>query len=138
MPVKPTGKPDGYPPIDIEWDKVDQYLIAGSNGVEIAKTLGCHEDTLYRRCQAEKGIGFSAYSRTKKAQGDQMLRSKQFTLAMQGDRGMLIWLGKNRLGQSENPVIADHFDGELAQLLDKLKTLRIEEAPVDAQVEEVA
>jgi len=34
----------------------------------------------------------------------QRLRQAQLKLAMNGDRTMLIWLGKNILGQSENPI----------------------------------
>ena len=34
----------------------------------------------------------------------QRLRQAQLKLALGGDRVMLIWLGKNILGQSESPV----------------------------------
>ncbi len=34
----------------------------------------------------------------------QRLRKKQIEVAMKGDRVMLIWLGKNMLGQAESPV----------------------------------
>lgn len=36
-----------------------------------------------------------------KANGRISLRRKQFELAMKGDRTMLVWLGKNMLGQSD-------------------------------------
>ena len=38
----------------------------------------------------------------------QRLRKAQLDLALRGDRVMLIWLGKQMLGQSENPVSADN------------------------------
>ena len=34
----------------------------------------------------------------------QRLRSKQLEVALNGDRTMLIWLGKQMLGQSETPI----------------------------------
>jgi len=37
----------------------------------------------------------------------QKLRRAQLDLAMKGDRVMLIWLGKNILGQAESPVSKD-------------------------------
>ena len=38
----------------------------------------------------------------------QKLRRAQLDLAMKGDRVMLIWLGKNILGQAESPVSKDN------------------------------
>lgn len=37
----------------------------------------------------------------------QRLRSAQLKLALNGDRTLLIWLGKNILGQSETPINTD-------------------------------
>ncbi len=37
----------------------------------------------------------------------QRLRSAQLKLALNGDRTLLIWLGKNILGQSEQPINTD-------------------------------
>ena len=34
----------------------------------------------------------------------QRLRKKQLEVALSGDKAMLIWLGKQMLGQSENPI----------------------------------
>jgi len=38
----------------------------------------------------------------------QRLRKAQLDLALKGDRVMLIWLGKNILGQAESPVNTDN------------------------------
>ena len=89
----------------IDWNIVDNALVAGCSGVEIAGLLGVHYETLYDRTVKEKGKSFTEYSHEKKAKGDSLLRQKQFQEAMKGDRGMLIWLGKNRLGQRENSAI---------------------------------
>lgn len=41
------------------------------------------------------------------AQGRASIRRKQFEVAMDGDRGMLIFLGKQYLGQREDPAKKD-------------------------------
>ena len=86
--------------INIDWKKVDKMLQAGCTGTEVAASLGIHDHTLYKRCETDNKISFSDYSAAKRASGDRLLKMKQMDLAMQGDKTMLIWLGKQRLGQS--------------------------------------
>ena len=117
------------PKIDIDWDMVDKYLISGCSGTEIAGMIGCHPETFYDRCQQDKGTGFTEYSNKKKSKGDGLLRAKQFSMALGGDRGMLIWLGKNRLGQRDDPKSQEEFNGKLAELLDLLMGSKKEESP---------
>lgn len=93
------------PPADINWSEVDKLLEAGCTGTEIAGYIGIHPETLYRRCEEDNKIGFTGYSAEKHAKGETLLRAKQFSEAMKGDRGMLIWLGKNRLKQSDKQDI---------------------------------
>lgn len=96
----------GRKPAKIEWDKVDNLLIAGCTGTEIAAHIGVHADTLYDRCVNEKRSSFSAYLQSKRAKGDSLLRVAQFDEAVnKRDRGMLIWLGKNRLGQTDKESV---------------------------------
>lgn len=95
-------RPANRPYIEIEWDTVDKWLEAGCSGTEIAAKLGFCSRTLYDHCIGEKKMTFSEYAATKRAKGDGQLKVKQYAEAMKGDRGMLIWLGKQRLGQKEN------------------------------------
>lgn len=101
MGHKPTNKPVGHPVLPINWDEVDRYLQAGCSGAQIAALVGVSPDTLYRRCQTERGANFSVVLQEKRAKGEALLHAKQFSEAMRGDRGMLIWLGKQRLGQRD-------------------------------------
>ena len=94
-------KPRGCSKKIINWEFVDNLLIAGCNGVQIAANLGIHPDTLYIRCEREKGVVFSAYLSEKRSKGNSMLLAKQFQMAYEGDKTMLVWLGKQRLDQSE-------------------------------------
>lgn len=90
------------PKANIDWKKVDQLLYSGCMTTEIAAFFGLSTDTFYIRCKKDLGVDFSSYSQEKKAVGESLLRKKQFDIAMEGDRTMLIWLGKQRLGQKEN------------------------------------
>lgn len=91
----------GRPKANIDWHKVDNLLKAQCDGVGIAGILGVSPDTLYRACQDEHNIGFADYSAQRKSEGKELLRAKQFDSAMSGDKTMLVWLGKQYLGQRD-------------------------------------
>lgn len=91
----------------IDWEIVDELLAAGSHGTDVAAFLGIHPDTFYKRVEKEFRMGFSDYSSQKKSLGDALIRLTQYKKAIgiskKGDNMMLIWLGKQRLNQKENP-----------------------------------
>lgn len=91
----------GRKKISIDWDKVDRYLQAQCSAVGIASILGIHERTLYGRCETDKNMLFTDYAQQKRGEGQELIRMKQFKLAMEEDKIMLIWLGKQYLGQSD-------------------------------------
>jgi len=120
--VSKEKRPMGRPQKPIDWDLVEKAIGAGCEGVEIAAHLGIHPNTLYERTVAEHGITFSEYLSTKREKGESILRMKQFQVAMNGNVSMLIWLGKNRLGQRENPKDdAPPNDKILQEILDSIK-----------------
>lgn len=93
----------GRPEKEIDWDKVDHLLRAGCLGTEVAATFGMHPNTFYTRVQQEYNCIFSEYLQQKRADGDAAIRARQYEKALGlndiGDNSLLIWLGKNRLGQ---------------------------------------
>ena len=104
--VKKDIRKMGRPAVDVDWKKVDDMLAAGCIGTEIASTLGICADTLYRHCEKDLKMTFTAYMQQKRAKGDALIRIAQFDEAIRNrDRGMLIWLGKNRLGQSDKSEV---------------------------------
>lgn len=121
MPRKPTGKPTGEHKAVIDWKIVDLRLEAGNTGMQIAASLGIHEDTLYIRCAKEKGMAFSAYAQSKKALGDSNIAYKQYIKAIgpdkhsafHGSEKMLIHLGMDRLGQMKKESV--QHSGEVKQ-----------------------
>lgn len=114
----------GRPKIKIDWKEVDKYLICGCSGAQVAASLGICDDTLFKRCIEEKKMNFSDYSAKKRQKGNALLHATQFQVARSGNTSMLIWLGKQRLEQKENPQSAEKFDGTLGELLDAIKNLK--------------
>ena len=101
------------PKADIDWKRVDELLEADCEGTEIAAHLGLVPETLYRRCETDHKISFSKYLQEKKASGNSILKEAQFKLAKQSHKTMLIWLGKQRLGQSEKQDLSHTIKDEL-------------------------
>ena len=113
----------GRPAAKIDWDLVDKLLEADLLGTEIASHLGVAAITLYRHCEEEKKVNFDAYRREKVAKGDGKIKIAQYALALEKDRGMLIWLGKNRLKQKDvwsSDVVPN--DTALDKLTDEIKS----------------
>jgi len=61
--------------------------------------------TIQRRIKAEYGLTFDAYYKKNSAFGRVSLRRAQFKAAHAGNPAMLIWLGKQNLGQRDQPAI---------------------------------
>lgn len=67
--------------------------------IEMADIVGVSQDTLKRR--------YADIINKGKAEGKMRLRRKQVEVAMSGNHTMLIWLGKQMLGQRETPLADD-------------------------------
>lgn len=76
---------------------------------EMCSILGVSEDTLYRWCQETYGTNFAdAYKKFSEG-GKMSLRRMQWKKAEAGSDTMLVWLGKNILGQTDNKEIEHNF-----------------------------
>ena len=91
----------GRPKAEIDWIKVGKLLQAQCKVTGIAGLLGISPDTLYKRCQEDNKIEFTVFCEQKKSEGVELLRAKQFEVAMKGNVPMNIWLGKQYLGQKD-------------------------------------
>lgn len=101
------SKKMGRPKIVIDFDKVANMCAIQCTGEEIAAVLGINYDTLVARIKEEYGLTFSEYYKTKSAVGKMSLRRKQYEVATKGkgNTTMLIWLGKQHLGQADKKEI---------------------------------
>lgn len=110
--------------IPINWKRADELLEAGCLGTEVAAYFGMHPETFYDRVVKEKKVGFSEYSSKKKSSGEALIREAQFDKAVKKkDNSMLIWLGKQRLGQKDSP--SEHIVNEeiMKHYLDVMKQI---------------
>lgn len=80
----------------------------GRTMVEIAAYCGISDDTLSRR--------FAGIVKRGKSLMCGSLRSKQYEVAMSGNPTMLIWLGKQELGQTDKQELTGHLEHEHTDL----------------------
>lgn len=91
----------GRPPTPIDWETFDKLCALQCTPRELSDYFNCKAETIEARVLAEKGMPFSEYFEQKRVPGKISLRRRQFEVAMTGNVGMLIWLGKQWLGQTE-------------------------------------
>jgi len=128
---------NGRPLKKIDWDEVDKLLMAGCNGVQVAAYFDMHPQTFYERVIRERSMSFTDYSTQKKEKGNSFLLATQYKLALEKDKTMLVWLGKQRLEQREEPKGDDKFNGELKEFIEYLKQKYSKtEAPQQVKSEE--
>ena len=96
----------GRPKFDMEekkftaWEQLDSLIIWASQEY-CAEQLGISVDTLMRNIKSRTGLSFAEYKHQKKEVVRINLFKKQYEVAMRGNVAMLIFLGKNELGQSD-------------------------------------
>jgi hypothetical protein len=100
---------------------------------EICNVLDVTDKTLTRWCNEVYDLSFSEVYEQKRDIGRMSLRRNQFKLAESGNTTMQIWLGKQVLKQSENPVM-DNI--KLKELELKIKEFELKEKLMLKQLEE--
>jgi hypothetical protein len=93
------GIPVGRDKKVVDPDEVEKLAGIGCKDSEIADWFGIKQDTLR--------YNFADQLTKGREHMKQSLRRAQLHLALGGNAVMLIWLGKNLLGQSDNPTDSD-------------------------------
>jgi IS30 family transposase len=96
----------GRPRVEIDWVDFDRLCAVQCTLAEIATSFEVSEDTIERAVKRERGMSFADYFGQKRKSGFVSLRRKQWELAMAGNCTMLIFLGKQWLGQSDKQEIS--------------------------------
>ena len=91
----------GPPEKEIEWKVLDSILQYGANLVDCAEMIGVSEDTIQRRIKALHDCTFSEYRQKKMGRMRMKLLQKQYEMAIGGSVPLLIWMGKQHLGQAD-------------------------------------
>ena len=99
---------------------------------EICNVLDVSEKTLISWCNEVYGESFSKVFRQKRDLGKTSLRRNQWKLAENGNSTMQIWLGKQILKQSENPM---QDEIKLKELELKVKEFELKEKLIMKQLE---
>lgn len=145
--IQPTGfKTKGHKPT-IDLMIVRELAAIGCTHVEIAKVLGCSANAIE---QLNNESPFFAMA-LEQGEGElkSSLRRKQIAVAMEGNPSMLIWLGKQYLGQvdkreieskAEINIMVQRAQEELKQIPREqlLEAQRLLSMPVVEQVKESA
>lgn len=92
---KGNGKKNGpgRPRKNIDPQQVEELAAIQCSYAEMAAVLKCDPSTLTRN--------YSQAIKDGRERGKSSLKRKQYEVAMKGNVGMLIWLGKQHLGQSD-------------------------------------
>ena len=93
------------PKIEIDFDMVKKLCAIQCTGQEIADVLDVSYDTVERRVKEVYQISFADYIKKHSANGKMSLRRKQHEVAMNGNTTMLVWLGKQYLGQTDKQIV---------------------------------
>lgn len=91
----------GRRPTPIDWVQFDKLCHIQCTAREIAAWFDTSVDTIERRCKSEHKMTFAEYYAQKKEKGLISLRRLQYQAAEKGSNAMLIWLGKQYLGQKD-------------------------------------
>lgn len=89
------------PRVEIDYNTVDKLCHIQCTGEEIAAVLNIDYDTLQRTIRRDTKMRFTEYFKQKANGGKASLRRMQWKAAENGNTTMLIWLGKQMLGQAD-------------------------------------
>lgn len=93
----------GRPKIEIDKEQFEKLCGILCTLEEIAGWFKCSHDTIENWCKKEYGQTFSYVHKNCASIGKTSLRRAQYQTAIKGNPTMLVWLGKQWLGQSDNP-----------------------------------
>ena len=100
---KPEKKKEtrGRKKISIDWEKAAKLASYMCTAKEIGYILGVAADTLNYRCKTEQSCNLEDFLAKNQSTSLASLRVQQFAAAKKGSIQMMIWLGKQYLGQRD-------------------------------------
>lgn len=95
----------GRPKKELNFSVFEKLCAICATEEEIADWFDMCVDTLSTRCQENYDMTFSEVYKKFSGEGKISLRRKQLQVAMDGSVPMLIWLGKQLLGQKDSAMV---------------------------------
>lgn len=99
----------GRPLKDIDENRVAELAYGGASNREIGDLIGVDDKTVKNR--------FSALLAKQRARRRFAIREAQTRLAMDGNPTMLIWLGKQELGQQDRQTVTHRGDDDTPRIV---------------------
>jgi hypothetical protein len=103
----------GRPAKVFDWKQFDELCAIQCTLAEIALWFRTDQETVILAVRRQWGKTFADYFEEKRKLGFVSLRRKQYQMALDGDRTMLVWLGKNLLHQADRQEITGRGGGPL-------------------------
>lgn len=100
-PKKGTG---GRPPVDIDQKIFEGMLEIMCTCEEVAGIFRCSHDAIENYSKRQYGENFGVISKRFGAYGKRSLRRWMFEAAKKGNASIMIWLSKQHLGMTDQPV----------------------------------
>ena len=131
-PKKTGPKGPSKPMTDKEFRQLVELIKIQCTRDEICEVLGMSDTTLTRRIAERKIEGvtnFEALYKKHQGEGKASLRREQWRAAQSGNPTMLVWLGKQVLGQKDRQEVDNKStDGSMsmANLFDSINARRAE------------
>jgi len=123
--IQSKEKKVGRPKLDIDPEQVTRLARLHCTMQEMADFFGCHRETLRENFspQIDKG----------RSEGNISLRRKQWQMAVEkGNVVMLIWLGKQMLGQRNEIIESDsNIPLPIYDIIDEQKKIELKEVDND-------
>jgi hypothetical protein len=105
--IVPLDLPPGVPrTIEIDWDDFDKLCLMHATLEEVAGWFQCSPATIETRVKEQYGCTFGERWQLRAAGGKASLRRRQFEKALDGNPSLLIFLGKQYLGQSDKSELS--------------------------------
>ena len=92
--------------MEIDIEKLRNMARIQCTAEECASVFECSADTIDRRLKEEGYDGFADFYKRYSGEGKTSLRRAQWKAAQDGNPTMLIWLGKQMLGQRDKQEVA--------------------------------
>ena len=97
----------------IDWEQLFKLMALHCTEEEICGIIDVSDTTLVQRIKEKYDMTFQDLFKLKSANGKLSLRRKQYSVAMAGDKALLIWLGKQWLKQTEKNELSTGDDSPI-------------------------